>query len=961
MAQLEDMTDHLDGMILKAFRIITRAVKFLDILEESLRSHPPINRGLSAVTEVVCTPPTPPADSASFDDADAGSRRTSQRSSVTDVSSSQTLLGEQTVRPSNKRASASYPLPLHSVRTNRLSLAHRVSTASPSPYLLENRSNLVSERLNSSHDILLSFLGSFIGRLRIQSQMSHDLVLTIRESVSAGRSLLKIVEVVSSHDVQSRQSLQESKDNMHLCINQLVLSARECVRSSSSEEEAVMMPQENASLTDAATDCVIAAGECVAKTRFIIERIGDFELESQSQGLGIDFTEFGTFSNVDDTTTERKIRAASRTSVHSNPILSNAKPLPDVPSDITSQSLSSLSSQQSSDTLQPQTCTIEDPLTPTLNLLPPLPNLTSPLMGHTEYGLEENSPCNDGEFRKSARTDSIAVSTSAASSTYLTNVRDSESSMLSRTSTRATTPDNSPSAPGYHSSFSSLGMTDSQTTLVEEIEEAESKMLEKTYAHELLLNKEGQVIGGTLPALIERLTTHDSIPDATFVSTFYLTFRLFVDPVSFAKALVERFDYVAESPLTAETVRLRVYNVFKGWLESHWRETADHDALRVIEAFAQGKLSQVLPAWGKRLLELVQKVSLIDRPLVPRLVSSMGKTSTSISQYIPPDTPLPPPVMSKGQLATLKNWKMGGNPPTILDFDPLELARQLTIKEMNIFSSIMPEELLAQEWTKKSGSCAINVRAMAQVSTDLIHLVSDTILHYEDAKKRAANIKHWIKVAQKCLELNNYDSLMAIVSALGLSQITRLRKTWDIVSQKRKDVFKSLQDLVDNDRNFAVLRQRLHDHVPPCLPFVGTYLTDLTFVDAGNQATRQLHAGSGKDSLSVINFGKHTRTAKIIGDLQRFQIPYRLAEVPELQEWLQAQFVRVRCSNDSANYQQQYRRSTLLEPKISDKPSPAATQDNFPTPAASKEKFDLFFWAHSKEKSAPFQATTLTV
>ena len=292
---------------------------------------------------------------------------------------------------------------------------------------------------------------------------------------------------------------------------------------------------------------------------------------------------------------------------------------------------------------------------------------------------------------------------------------------------------------------------------------------------------------------------------------------------------------------------------------------------------------------------------------------------------------------------------MGGSNPSILEFDPLELARQLTIKEMNIFCSILPEELLGSEWTKRSGSNAVNVRAMSTLSTDLSNLVADTILQYDDAKKRAVIIKHWIKIAHRCLELNNYDSLMAIICSLNSSTIVRLRRTWESVSQKRKDMLKDLQAIVKPDKNYAILRRRLNDHVPPCLPFVGTYLTDLTFVDAGNPATKQLPASGDGESMSVINFDKHSRTAKIIGELQRFQIPYRLAEVPELQEWLQAQIVRVKSSSDHENVQQYYRKSLLLEPREPQQPrvSPVDSQGSNSAP---KEKFDLFAWTHSSRE-----------
>lgn len=779
----------------------------------------------------------------------------------------------------------------------------------------------------------------------------------MRQSVTAGEDLLKVVEVVCGHDSQSAVSLEATRNAMYDRINQLVVAAREIIKLSGIEDEDVVMPQQNGRLLMAATSCVKAAGECVAKTKFVIERIGDFEFEPQPEGLGIDIASIGT-GKLEEIQAPLEI-VAEKMDIETPPepasrpppppliIPSYEKPLPKVP--MASPTPEETFARLSPTALEPvaedsvENATSEKKES-RQSLLPPLPKMSSPLIGE-DYSPTDLSSAVDSEYQSSFRTDSVAISNSGTSSTYLSSARDSEQSMLSQTSTRATTPDNSFSVPRTQPSISELSMTGSQSTLADDVEEGESKMLEKTFAHELLHNKEGQIAGGTLPALVERLTTHDSTPDAMFVSTFYLTFRLFVTPVELAKALVERFDYVAESPHIAGPVRLRVYNVFKGWLESHWRDLSDHDALAIIEPFATEKLGRVLPAAGKRLLELAQKVSSTDGPLVPRLVSSMGKTSTSIAQYIPADTPLPPALMSKSQLGALKNWKMGGSNPTILEFEPLELARQLTIKGMNIFASILPEELLGSEWTKRSGSNAVNVRAMSTLSTDLSNLVADTILQYDDAKKRATIIKHWIKIAHKCLELNNYDSLMAIICSLNSSTIIRLKRTWDMVSQKRKDMLKTLQAIVEPEKNYAILRRRLQGHVPPCLPFVGMYLTDLTFVDAGNTATRQLPGLGDSDGISVINFDKHTRTAKIIGELQRFQIPYRLTEVPEMQEWFQAQIVRVKSSSDNENVQQYYRKSLLLEPRETMHPRQSPIND--PNGFAPNQKFDIFGWTHS--------------
>ncbi|KAK1908311.1 hypothetical protein P3342_009158 [Pyrenophora teres f. teres] len=189
---------------------------------------------------------------------------------------------------------------------------------------------------------------------------------------------------------------------------------------------------------------------------------------------------------------------------------------------------------------------------------------------------------------------------------------------------------------------------------------------------------------------------------------------------------------------------------------------------------------------------------------------------------------------------------------------------------------------------------------------------------------------------------------MAIICSLNSSMVMRLKRTWELVSTKTKARLDELKSVTDVGRNYAVLRQRLQNHIAPCIPFVGIYLTDLTFIDVGNGTTRQLPGESGSDSLSVINFDKHMKTAKIIGQLQSFQVPYRLAAIPEMQDWMEAQISRMHAS-DQANVQSYYRRSLLLEPREqphSVRGSPSIDNSNastisVDTRANSKDKFEF--------------------
>ncbi|KAK0634386.1 ras guanine nucleotide exchange factor domain-containing protein [Bombardia bombarda] len=939
----EEINNIVDEMVLKAFRIITKGVRFLDILEDDRMSRQPEFAVMATVPEEACVPPTPPAETTAFgadqDEArDAGSRADENEDAVesTPIESSEATqnlviaskrLSSVHLNGTNgRRSSQSTPL-----LVNRLSstISHRVSLAGPSS--LSQPQNLVSERLNSYHDIFLSHLGSFIGRLQLQSQSRPHLALAIKQSVWSGGELLVVIDIVCAHNSVSVEVLNHSRAAMYDRIQNLVLAAREILTYLGPEMEDVIVPQDNGRLLGAATGCVKATGECVAKARWVIERIGDFEFEVDSGKFAFDLDmsaldcapEERDRSNaidsasIADSNVSEAQTVSTTSSIASRPVAYSVdKPLPEVPqAAVLVQDQPELhyplpASRPQSLSIDGNTTNVVNVVSPVSSLrptLPPLPRISTSVLPAEDYSPTEQSAAHDSEFH-SFRSESLTASSAGSASTYLS--RDSESSIVSQTSTRATTPDIT-LVPKNQPSLSELSVAASSTP-TEEVDEVESKLLEKTYAHELMFNKEGQVTGGSLAALVERLTSHESTPDAMFVSTFYLTFRLFCTPIKLAEALIDRFDYVGEAPDVAAPVRLRTYNVFKGWLESHWREESDHAALALIRHFAEFKLGAVLPTAGKRLLDLTDKVSSINGILVPRLVSSMGKTSTSITQFIPADTPLPQSIITRSQMNALANWKAGGSSPSILDFDPLEIARQLTAKQMTLFCSILPDELLSSKWTKLGGIGAPNVKAMSAFTTGLSNLVADTILQYDEVKRRASVIKQWIKIANQCLGLHNYDALMAITCALTDTSIKRLRMTWDNVNVKRKDMLKGLQSIVDFNQNYKVLRARLHDHVPPCLPFLGMFLTDLTFVDVGNPATKTSDTG-----LTVINFDKHTRTARSIGELQRFQIPYRLTELSDIQEWLAAQINRVR-EKDKAGANAQashYRKSLLLEPR----------------------------------------------
>jgi son of sevenless len=88
-----------------------------------------------------------------------------------------------------------------------------------------------------------------------------------------------------------------------------------------------------------------------------------------------------------------------------------------------------------------------------------------------------------------------------------------------------------------------------------------------------------------------------------------------------------------------------------------------------------------------------------------------------------------------------------------------------------------------------------------------------------------------------------------------------------------------MRKLMVSTKNFNEYRETLHKANPPCTPFLGVYLTDLTFIEDG--------IPSNLKKNNLINFAKRAKTAEVIRDIQQYQnVPYSLQPVSELQEYI---------------------------------------------------------------------------
>ncbi|PLB47750.1 Ras1 guanine nucleotide exchange factor [Aspergillus steynii IBT 23096] len=405
---------------------------------------------------------------------------------------------------------------------------------------------------------------------------------------------------------------------------------------------------------------------------------------------------------------------------------------------------------------------------------------------------------------------------------------------------------------------------------------------------------DGQVVvkSGTLAGLVEQLTRHDRL-DAAFNETFLMTFNTFTSASVLFEMLVERFfikppDELDEVELQQwvehkqHAIRLRVVNVLRNWLERFWIEPDNEDTrgfLRHAQTIVKDSPEMMATPTSSHLLTIIDQ-RLQGHQTMRRLI----RTPTSSA---------PAPVVPKN----MKKMKL-------LDVDPVECARQLTIIESGFHGRIKLSECLNKGWQKRGPddsdpSTAVN--AMILHSNKLANWVAETILNQSNMKKRVAVMKYFVSVADQCRAFNNFATLMSIISGLGLTPVYRLRFTWSQVSRRTLANLDELRHLMGSTRNFVQYRETLRSSAPPCVPFLGIYLTDLTFLDDGIPN----HTSTGQ-----INFTKRQKTAEVLHDLQQHQTtPYPFQPVPELQDYL------VQGIQAAGDVHDMYERSLDLEPR----------------------------------------------
>ncbi|XP_072936173.1 guanine nucleotide-releasing factor 2 isoform X5 [Epargyreus clarus] len=192
---------------------------------------------------------------------------------------------------------------------------------------------------------------------------------------------------------------------------------------------------------------------------------------------------------------------------------------------------------------------------------------------------------------------------------------------------------------------------------------------------------------------------------------------------------------------------------------------------------------------------------------------------------------------------------------TLLDFKATELAEQMTLLDAALFIRITTAEVLS--WPRdQSEESSPNLTRFTEHFNKMSYWARSRILEQEEAREREKYATKLLKVMKALRKMNNFNSYLALVSALDCPPVQRLgwpRATLDALHDHTA--------LIDSSMSFRAYRQALADTQPPCIPYIGLFLQDLTFVHVGNPD----HLPDGS-----INFTKRWQQYHIMENMKRF-------------------------------------------------------------------------------------------
>uniref|UniRef100_A0A8C9ERI6 RasGEF domain family member 1B n=1 Tax=Pavo cristatus TaxID=9049 RepID=A0A8C9ERI6_PAVCR len=337
----------------------------------------------------------------------------------------------------------------------------------------------------------------------------------------------------------------------------------------------------------------------------------------------------------------------------------------------------------------------------------------------------------------------------------------------------------------------------------------------------------------------------------TYIFTFLLSSRLFMHPYELMAKVCHlcieqrRLSEPGQDKNRIRKIAPKILQLLTEWTETFPYDFRDERMMRNLKELAQRITTQSLDCF----------MSQMYRKNVQQLLQNLLRKLATVSQY--EEVLAKISATSTDRLTVLKTKPQSIQRDIItVCNDPYTLAQQLTHIELERLNYIGPEEFV-QAFVQKDPldndkSCyrdrkkSRNLEAYVEWFNRLSYLVATEICMPVKKKHRARVIEYFIDVARECFNIGNFNSLMAIISGMNMSPVSRLKKTWAKVKTAK----------------FDILEVSFNQYLDIVIPFFSLLIKDIYFLNEG--CANRLPNGH-------VNFEKFWELAKQVSEFMTWK------------------------------------------------------------------------------------------
>lgn len=276
------------------------------------------------------------------------------------------------------------------------------------------------------------------------------------------------------------------------------------------------------------------------------------------------------------------------------------------------------------------------------------------------------------------------------------------------------------------------------------------------------------------------------ISDFLYQEAFLTTYRTFISPDELVNKLLKRYNRFVSSPdIERQKAARNAFSLLVRVVDDLAIIDLSNETLETLTDFEYGLLRR-----GELYLARALRKKIVEK-FEARKRHNESKESYNIASLA----------------VTTRNV-------SLLDFKPQEIAEQMTLLDAELFLTMeIPEVLL---WAREQNEeRAPNLTKFTEHFNKMSYWARTRILEQEDAKDRERYVLKFTKIMKHLRKINNFNSYLALLSALDSAPIRRLE--W------QKNITESLKEyclLIDSSCSFRAYRQALSESSPPCIPYM---------------------------------------------------------------------------------------------------------------------------------------------